>query len=177
MKKHPLQNRTNVQIKGGGGSKAFWTMFKKTALFWKGGIPKCKTRFNSKGMILNGFLKKSFFKIGMLHSRPPRDPPPFRAKTILNFHFDYLTPSLSSIQFASPFLSLKILFFLPSPQPQAWPPLQRTKIWWADLAWLTSTKSFSAVVVCVCSKYVNSFIPYLNKPINLLHHKCNSRNV
>ena len=39
FKKHPLQNRTNVQIKGGGGSKAFWTMFKKTALFWNGGIP------------------------------------------------------------------------------------------------------------------------------------------
>ena len=38
-KKHPLQNRTNVQIKGG-GSKAFWTMLKKTALFWKGGFPE-----------------------------------------------------------------------------------------------------------------------------------------
>ena len=32
VQKHPLQNRTNVQTKGG-GSKAFWTMFKKTALF------------------------------------------------------------------------------------------------------------------------------------------------
>ena len=30
----------------------------------------------------------------MWHSRPPRDPPPFMAKTILNFHFDYLIPSL-----------------------------------------------------------------------------------
>ena len=40
FKKHPLQNRTNVQIKGAGGSKAFWTMLKKTALFWKDGIPK-----------------------------------------------------------------------------------------------------------------------------------------
>ena len=39
FKKHPLQNRTNVQIKGG-GSKAFWTMFKKTALFLHGGFPK-----------------------------------------------------------------------------------------------------------------------------------------
>ena len=39
-KKHPLQNRTNVQIKGGeGGSKAFWTMFKKTALFLSDGFP------------------------------------------------------------------------------------------------------------------------------------------
>ena len=39
FKKYPPQNRTNVQIKGGRGSKAFWTMFKKTALFWKEGIP------------------------------------------------------------------------------------------------------------------------------------------
>ena len=30
----------------------------------------------------------------MWHSRPPRDPPPFMANAILNFHFDYLTPSL-----------------------------------------------------------------------------------
>ena len=30
----------------------------------------------------------------MWHSRPPRGPPPFMAKTILNFHFDYLNPSL-----------------------------------------------------------------------------------
>ena len=43
-KKRPLQNRTNVQTKGGGGSKAFWTMFKKTALFWKEGIPKYPRR-------------------------------------------------------------------------------------------------------------------------------------
>ena len=41
FKKYPPQNRTNVQIKGGGGSKAFWTMFKKTALFWNEGFPKC----------------------------------------------------------------------------------------------------------------------------------------
>ena len=42
FKKHPLQNRTNVQIKGGGGAKAFWTMFKKTALFLQDGIPNKK---------------------------------------------------------------------------------------------------------------------------------------
>ena len=51
-----------------------------------------KTRFDSQRMILNVFLK-SFFRIGMWHSRPP---PPFMANTILNFHFDYLHPSLSS---------------------------------------------------------------------------------
>ena len=31
----------------------------------------------------------------MWHSRPPRDPPPFMANAILNFHFDYLNPSLN----------------------------------------------------------------------------------
>ena len=32
----------------------------------------------------------------MWHSRPPRDPaPPFMANAILNFHFDFLNPSLS----------------------------------------------------------------------------------
>ena len=41
------------------------------------------------------FLKtKSFFRIGMWHSRPP----PFMEKTILNFHFDYLTPSLIMVE-------------------------------------------------------------------------------
>ena len=38
-------------------------------------------------MILNGFLKKSFFKIGMWHSRPPRDPPPLHGKCHLKFPF------------------------------------------------------------------------------------------
>ena len=38
-------------------------------------------------MILNGFLKKSFFKIGMWHSRPPRDPPPLLGKCHLKFPF------------------------------------------------------------------------------------------
>ena len=41
------------------------------------------------------FKRNHFFKIGMWHSRPPRDPPPFMAKTILNFHFDYWNPSLT----------------------------------------------------------------------------------
>ena len=39
-------------------------------------------------------FKNSFFRKGMWHSRPPRDPPPFMAKAILNFHFDFLTTSL-----------------------------------------------------------------------------------
>ena len=37
----------------------------------------------------------------MWHSRPPRDPPPFMANTILNFHFDYLHPSLRWLIVAS----------------------------------------------------------------------------
>ena len=50
----------------------------------------CKKRFNSQGMILNVF-QKSYFRIGMWHSRPP----PFMANTILNFHFDYWNTSLT----------------------------------------------------------------------------------
>ena len=33
FKKYPLQNRTNVQIKGGGGVKGLLNNVKKTALF------------------------------------------------------------------------------------------------------------------------------------------------
>ena len=51
--------------------------------------------FSQSGNDSKWFLKKSFFKIGMWHLRPPRDPPPpFMANAILNFHFDFLTPSL-----------------------------------------------------------------------------------
>ena len=51
--------------------------------------------FSQSGNDSKWFLKKSFFKIGMWHSRPPRDPPPpFMGNTILNFHFDYWHPSL-----------------------------------------------------------------------------------
>ena len=44
----------------------------------------------------------------MWHLRPPRDPPPFMANAILNFHFDYLTPFLSKSQsrFCSQFRNL-----------------------------------------------------------------------
>ena len=46
--------------------------------------------FSQSGNDSKWFLKKSFFKIGMWHSRPP----PFMANTILNFHFDYRHTSL-----------------------------------------------------------------------------------
>ena len=51
--------------------------------------------FSQSGNDSKWFSKKSFFRIGMWHSRLPRDPPTLHGKTILNFHFDYLTPSLS----------------------------------------------------------------------------------
>ena len=38
----------------------------------------------------------------MWHSRPPRDPPPFMANAILNFHFDFLNPSLSKLDKCEP---------------------------------------------------------------------------
>ena len=45
-------------------------------------------------------FKKIFFQnryvVLETPSRPPRDPLPFMANTILNFHFDYLHPSLTS---------------------------------------------------------------------------------
>ena len=55
FKKHPLQNRTNVQIKGGGG-KGLLNNVQKTALFSWDGFPKstinrkyffCKNKFPS----------------------------------------------------------------------------------------------------------------------------------
>ena len=51
--------------------------------------------FSQSGNDSKWFLKKSFFKIGKWQTRPSRDPPPFMANAILNFHFDYLTTSLS----------------------------------------------------------------------------------
>ena len=36
----------------------------------------------------------------MWHSRPPRDPP-FITKAILNFHFDYFTPSLIELSWTA----------------------------------------------------------------------------
>ena len=60
FKKHPLQNRTNVQIKGG-GSKAFWTMLKKTALFLQEGIP------NSPHLSCTSLLHDIYFPVQHLH--------------------------------------------------------------------------------------------------------------
>ena len=40
FKKHPLQNRTNVQIKGGGG-KGLLNNVKKNCTFLKWGLPLC----------------------------------------------------------------------------------------------------------------------------------------
>ena len=39
----------------------------------------------------------------MWHSRPPRDPPPFMANAIINFHFDFPHTSLISGNHASAF--------------------------------------------------------------------------
>ena len=41
FKKHPLQNRTNVQIKGGGGVKGLLNNVQKNCTFLKGGHPLC----------------------------------------------------------------------------------------------------------------------------------------
>ena len=46
-------------------------------------------RFHSQGMVLNGFKKIIFQNVEL------ENPPPFMEKSILNFHFDYLHPSLT----------------------------------------------------------------------------------
>ena len=71
--------------------------------------------FSQSGNDSKWFLKKSFFKIGMWHSRPP----PFMANAILNFHFDYLTPSLIANLFLHAFLS-NILVMKKLFPPHAW---------------------------------------------------------
>ena len=50
--------------------------------------------FSQSGNDSKWFLKKSFFKIAGKRD-PLETPPSFMANAILNFHFDYLTPSLS----------------------------------------------------------------------------------
>ena len=45
FKKHPLQNRTNVQIKGG-GVKGLLNNVQKNCTFLKGGLPLLKSRLN-----------------------------------------------------------------------------------------------------------------------------------
>ena len=48
-------------------------------------------------MILNGFQKNHFFQNRYVAlETPSRLPPPFMANTIINFHFDFLNPSLMS---------------------------------------------------------------------------------
>ena len=48
--------------------------------------------FSQSGNDSKWFLKKSFFKIGMWHSRPPRDPPPLHGKCHLKFPFWLFEP-------------------------------------------------------------------------------------
>ena len=48
-------------------------------------------------MILNGFQKNHFSEKVCGTRDPLETPPPFMAKTKLNFHFDYLIPSLRAV--------------------------------------------------------------------------------
>ena len=61
-------------------------------------------------------FKKSFFRIGMWNSRLP---PPFMEKTILNFHFDYLNPSLSPKPDYSAYVFLWLEFLKNCPRGRA----------------------------------------------------------
>ena len=50
------------------------------------------------------WFSKTYFRIGMWHSRPP----PFMARAILDFHFDYLKPSLSRVTSVEKFLHKRL---------------------------------------------------------------------
>ena len=50
FKKHPLQNRTNVQIKGG-GVKGLLNNVQKNCTFLKGGLPLVNSVSNSKMLV------------------------------------------------------------------------------------------------------------------------------
>ena len=104
--------------------------------------------FSQSGNDSKWFLKKSFFKIGKWHSRPPRDPPPFMANAILNFHFDFLTPSLIQAmkyieksrsgdkQFVHSLITLEDVFCRPHP-----------KISWAMMDHLPTISGYAATLV------------------------------
>ena len=51
--------------------------------------------FSQLGNDSKWFLKKSFFQNRYVALETPSRPPPLIANAILNFHFDYLNPSLS----------------------------------------------------------------------------------
>ena len=66
--------------------------------------------FSQSGNDSKCFFKKSFFRICMWNSR---DPPPFMEKSILDFNFDYLNPSLRCCCWwvANVFLAFNVLIW------------------------------------------------------------------
>ena len=88
--------------------------------------------FSQSGNDSKWFLKKSFFKIGMWHSRTPRDPPPFMANAILNFHFDFLTPSLT---FIHRFDNDKVMVIFTNSMELCWPQPMNTpgRVTWEEV--------------------------------------------
>ena len=63
FKKHPLQNRTNVQIKGG-GVKGLLNNVKKNCTFLTGRLPlKCIVEYGTK-LFINVTLQQLFIRSG-----------------------------------------------------------------------------------------------------------------
>ena len=111
--------------------------------------------FSQSGNDSKWFSKKSFFRIGMWHSRPPRDPPPppFMANTILNFHFDYPHPSLRKANINSQKRKIRfknLLFQLLPPQRR------RRSIRIIKLATSAETHNFKLVFCQISSRPVIS---------------------
>ena len=53
--------------------------------------------FSQSGNDSKWFLTKIIFQNRYMALNPGLDPPPFMANAILNFHFDYLNPSLTKL--------------------------------------------------------------------------------
>ena len=71
MKKHPLQNRTNVQIKGGGGQRPFEQCSKKLHFFERGASLvetfKMATMVNRRALFLANWVQ--FWKLGLISGK------------------------------------------------------------------------------------------------------------
>ena len=126
-------------------------------------------------------FKKSFFKIGMWHSRPPRDPPAFMANTILNFHFDYRHTSLSASvsQISSSFLPWIKNLLLPDQPNQTSVILVRLLLGYKQLspsvnsAGSRSWSSLSCFLANIGSEQSVQWDKWVRGEVtdNLVHHK------
>ena len=101
MKKHPLQNRTNVQIKGGGGQRPFEQFSKKLHFSYRGAslIKLSRKLEMSRLRLTNTHTWEGTVVFCLSRIRKNfiyASPPPFIANAIENFHILEYFPNSSS---------------------------------------------------------------------------------